>query len=186
MTPQQPPSAGETVELALPGGQQFAHAFGVLCCLFLALTPSIALARLLPYPVLQVGAGLVALAGLAVAPGVFGRSRLTVSPAGIELSRPGLRLEWSELEVSQVTALRAPRRSRLVGTPGWQGYLELYPTDPDDVLRRFPSARRLCPRRQAGVLRISLKERRDLLTVVDAAMTRYGRPGYQGVAGDEA
>lgn len=162
------PSGG--IVLSHPASTKVIHLLGIGCCLVLALAPSIGIGQLLPFPVMQIGALIIGLLGLAVAPGLLRSPVLRISRTGLELSNPELSATWDELVVAGVIIVRHTRRSMVAGAPRVQARLELIARDSDRFRQAHPKAGRLSSRRQPSTYRINLRDRLDLAASVDKAL----------------
>ena len=172
------PSGG--IVLSHPISQKLIHLLGIACCLVLVLAPSIGIGELLPFPVMQIGALIIGLLGLAVAPGLLRSPVLRLSSTGIELSHPELSATWDEIAVAGVIIVRHSRRSMAAGAPRVQARLELIARDSVEFRAAHRQAGRLSSRRQPSTYRINLRDRLDLAASVDHALTRFApREVYQ-------
>ncbi len=172
------PSGG--IVLSHPVSTKVIHLLGIGCCLVLVLAPSIGIGELLPFPVMQIGALIIALLGLTVAPGLLRSPVLRIDRTGIELSSPELSATWEEIVVAGVIIVRHTRRSMAAGAPRVQARLELIARDSDRFRQAHPQAGRLSSRRQPSTYRINLRDRLDLAASVDSALVRSApREVYQ-------
>lgn len=168
------------IVLSHPMSQKLTHLLGIACCLVLVLAPSIGIGEVLPFPVMQIGALIIGLLGLAVAPGLLRSPVLRFSSTGLELSRPEIAATWDEIAVAGVIIVRHSRRSMVAGAPRVQARLELIARDSDRFRATHPQAGRLSSRRQPSTYRINLRDRLELATAVDQALTRFApRDVYQ-------
>lgn len=172
------PSGG--IVLSHPLSTKVIHLLGITCCLALVLAPAIGIGELLPFPVMQIGALVIALLGLAVAPGILRSPVLRLTRTGLELSNPELSLTWDEIAVAGVIIVRHSRRSMVASAPRVQARLEIVAQDSERFRSTHPQAGRLSSRRQPSTYRINLRDRLDLAASVDKAlMSSAPREVYQ-------
>lgn len=168
------------IVLSHPVSQKLTHLLGIACCLVLVLAPSIGIGELLPFPVMQIGALVIGLLGLAVAPGLLRAPVLHLSATGMSLSHPELSATWDEIAVAGVIIVRHSRRSMVAGAPRVQARLELIARDADRFRATHPQMGRLSSRRQPNTYRINLRDRLDLAMSVDQALVKSApREVYQ-------
>lgn len=168
------------VFLTHPTGTKIMHLLGIACCLVLVIGPIVATGQLLFFPVMQIGALLIALAGLSVAPGLLRTAVLRLDKTGVELSHPHLTATWDEIAVAGVVVVRPPKRAVVLGSPRVNARLELVAADSVGFRQAHPAVGRLSSRRQPSTYRISLRDRADLATAVDRALIKAAPNGvYQ-------